>query len=324
MRIHRRALSSVEIESLGQKCDFSHLELRVYTILDSNDKGEQIVVLKQTRDLNLTAEQLAQSEWYSFYNFTDMYKADVESPVPNKHQLVMVRLSISDTDTCPGISPSHLGFTSAQGTESELIGFTKNDIQGAPFTSKIITSLSAMYRRKREVQKQGEGSGSIDHTDVKFENISTNVTTSQPEDKLTLDEMKKNRCQLYSHTVSNFTSNFNVNNIWLEIKFYTCILSLNLQISFVDLEWDQYVIEPASYEANFCVGSCSWPLERNDNTTKHSYIQGVANFGNPDLIPPPCCVPKDLGPLLVSLQQSPGVFEVKKWEDMVARSCSCR
>lgn len=202
MRIHRRALSSVEIDSLSQKCDFSHLELRVYTILDSNDKGEQIVVLKQTRDLNLTAEQLAEPEWYSFYNFTDMYKADVESPVPNKHQLVMVRLSIGDTEACPGISPSHLGFTSAQGTESELIGFTKNDIQGAPFTSKIITSLSAMYRRKREVQKQGEGSGSIDHTDVKFENISTNVTTSQPEDKLTLDEMRKNRCQLYGHTVS--------------------------------------------------------------------------------------------------------------------------
>jgi hypothetical protein len=204
MRIHRRALSSVEIESLSQKCDFSHLDLRVYTILDSNDKGEQIVVLKQTRGLNLTSELLAEPEWYSFYNFTDMYKADVESPTPNKQQLVTVRLSIGDNEACPGISPSHLGFTSAQGTESELIGFTKNDIQGTPFTSKIITTLSAMYRRKRDVQQQqqGEGSGSIDHTDVKFENISTNVTTSRPESKLTLDEMRANRCQIYSHTVS--------------------------------------------------------------------------------------------------------------------------
>lgn len=296
MRIHRKALSSVEIQSLNQKCDFSHLELRVYTILDSNDKGEQVVVLKQTRDLNLTAEQLAESEWYSFYNFTDMYKADIESPVPNKQQLVMVRLSIGDSEACPGISPAHLGFTSAQGTESELIGFTKNDIQEAPLTSKIITSLSAMYRRKRDAQQQGDaGSGSIDHTDVKFDNISTNVTTSKPESRLTLEEMRSKRCRLYSHT-----------------------------ISFADLEWEQYVIEPESYKANFCVGHCSWPLEKQDNTTKHSYIQGVANLGNPDLIPPPCCVPKDLGPLLVSLQQSPGVFEVKKWEDMVATSCSCR
>lgn len=204
MRLHRRALSSVEIENLNEKCDFSHLELRVYTTLANNDKGEQIVVLKQTRDLNLTSEQLAKPEWYSFYNFTDMYKADVESPVPNKQQLVMMRLSIGDTDACPGISPSHLGFTSAPGTESELIGFTKNDIQGAPFTSKIITSLSAMYRRKRDVQQQqqGEGSGTIDHTDVKFENMSTNVTTSKPESKLTLEEMRSKRCQLYSHTVS--------------------------------------------------------------------------------------------------------------------------
>ena len=207
MRIHRRALSRVELDSLSQKCNFSHLKLRIYTTLDSTDKGEQIVVLKQTRDLNFTADQLAEPEWYSFYNFTDMYKADVESPVPNKQQLVMVRLSIGDTDACPGISPSHLGFTSAQGTESELIGFTKNDVQGAPFTSKIITSLSAMYRRKRDIQQQqgGEGSGTIDHTDVKFENMSTNVTTSQPESKLTLNDMRKSRCQLYSHRVSVHT-----------------------------------------------------------------------------------------------------------------------
>ena len=218
MRIHRRALSSVEIQSLSQKCDFSHLELRVYTTLDSNDiKDEQIVVLKQTRDLNLTVEQLAEPEWYSFYNFTDMYKADVESPVTNKQQVVMVRLSIGDSETCPGISPAHLGFTSAQGTESELIGFTKNDIQGAPFTSKIITTLSAMYRRKREVQQQGEGSGSIDHTNVKFENITTNVTTSKPEDRLTLDEMRKSRCQLYSHTVSISNLIFNVCKININV-----------------------------------------------------------------------------------------------------------
>ena len=216
MRIHRRALSSEEITSLSQKCDFSHLELRIYTILDSNDKGEQIVVLKQTRDLNFTAEQLAESEWYSFYNFTDMYKADIESPVPNKQQLVMVRLSIGDTEACRGVSPSHLGFTSAVGTESELIGFTKNDIQAAPFTSKMITTLSAMYKRKRreavEVQ-QGDGSGNIDHTEVKFDNI-TNVTTSQPEDKLTLKEMKEKRCQLYSHTVSIFCVKIII-TVWL-------------------------------------------------------------------------------------------------------------
>lgn len=97
-----------------------------------------------------------------------------------------------------------------------------------------------------------------------------------------------------------------------------------LQVSFVDIDWDRFVIQPASYQANFCVGSCQWPLERRDNTTKHSFVQGIASSRNPEFIPPPCCVPQDLDYLLVSLQQSSGLFEVKKWDDMIARSCSCR
>lgn len=202
LRIHRRALSEEEIASLSTKCDFSNIELRLYTTLGTNDKGEQIVVLKQSVELNLTSEQLSESAWYTLQNFTDMYRTDVESPFPNKHQLVTLRLSISDTDTCSGISPSLLGFTSVSGTEAELIGFSKNDIQASPFTSKMITSLSAMYkRRKRQVV---EGSGTVDRTEVNFDSVNaSNITTSKPVGQLTLEEMKAERCQLYSHTVSN-------------------------------------------------------------------------------------------------------------------------
>lgn len=206
LRVHRRALSNEEILGLSEKCDFSHLELRLYTTLGSNDKGEQIVVLKQTMDLNLTIEKLSQSEWYSFNNFTEMYRSDVESPTLSKqHQLVMLRLSIAESESCPGISPSLLGFTSASGTESELIGFSKDELQASPFTSNLITNLSLMYKKRRRRQAEvqvGDGSGTVDTTTVKFDNV-TNVTTSRPEEQKTLDDIKRDRCQLYSHTVSN-------------------------------------------------------------------------------------------------------------------------
>lgn len=213
--MHRRALLDEEIASLSQKCDFSHLELRLYTTLGTNDKGEQIVVLKQTMDLNFTAEQLLESQWYSFKNFTDMYKADLENPQPNKEQLVMVRVSIAETQSCPGISPSHLGFTSARGTEAELVGFSKNDIQNAPLTARIINSLSAMYKRRRrqatEVRAE-DGSGTVDTTHVNLDNL-TNITTSKPEEIRTVTEMKARRCQLYSHTVS----------VLHHTNYYTCL-----------------------------------------------------------------------------------------------------
>ena len=293
--MHRRALTDEDIADLSQKCDFSHLELRLYTTMGTNNKEEQIVVLKQTMSLNFTAEQLLESQWYSFNNFTEMYKADVENPQPNKEQLVMVRLSIAETQACPGISPSHLGFTSAQGMEAELVGFSKNDFQSSPSSSRIINTLSAMYkRRRRQAIEVEDGSGTLDTTDVKFDNL-TNITTSKPEEKKSLDEMKAERCQLYGHTVS-----------------------------FADLGWSGRVLRPDSYSANFCAGDCSWPLDRHDNTTKRSYIQGLANKDHPDLIPPPCCVPKDFEPLQVTLQQSPYVVVTKLWTEMRVTSCSCR
>lgn len=207
---------SEEIEHLRQKCDFSHLELRLYTTLGSNDKGDQIVILKQTRDLNFTMEQLLVSEWYSFFNFTEMYKTDVENPMANKQKMVMMRLSISDSESCSGISPSLLGFTTSSGNEAELIGFTKNHIQDSPFTSRMINHLAAMYRKRRQATAVMEGSGTVDktgtrtmgsktvdNTEVNFDNI-TNITTSKPEEQRSLDEMREERCQLYSHTVSIF------------------------------------------------------------------------------------------------------------------------
>ena len=115
-----------------------------------------------------------------------------------------------------------------------------------------------------------------------------------------------------------------INNSFFISQSLAIFFSIFQQVSFADLGWDEYVILPKQYEANFCGGSCTWPFDVLDNTTKHSYIQGVANLENPDLIPPPCCVPQELGVLLVSLQQSPEVVVAKRWEDMVAHSCSCR
>ena len=220
--MHRRALTADDITELGQKCNFSHLELRLYTTLRTNSKGEQIVVLKQTMGLNFTAEQLSESQWYSFNNFTELYKADIENPQSNKEQLVMVRLSIAETPACPGISPSHLGFTSANGMEAELVGFSKNDFQSSPLSSRIIHTLSAVYKRRRrqttEVRYE-DGSGTLDTTDVNFDNL-TNITTSKPEERRTLLEMKSERCQLYSHTVSEHTVYFLVLNYWPVTRFF--------------------------------------------------------------------------------------------------------
>lgn len=103
------------------------------------------------------------------------------------------------------------------------------------------------------------------------------------------------------------------------------LLSFHPQVSFADFGWDQYIIIPSSYNARFCGGRCNWPLQETHNTTRHSYIQAVVNFGNPKEVPPPCCAPKPdtLGKLNVVIKDSNGTFVTRWWDDMIATDCAC-
>ena len=96
------------------------------------------------------------------------------------------------------------------------------------------------------------------------------------------------------------------------------------QISFQELGWSDYILRPLDYEANFCAGSCDYPLTDHYNTTKHSYIQSLAAKLNPDLVPPPCCTPHELTPVTVLYEQSPDLFVTHEWHGMKAESCGCK
>nr|SCC77929.1 BMP6_SUBDO [Suberites domuncula] len=99
----------------------------------------------------------------------------------------------------------------------------------------------------------------------------------------------------------------------------------DFNVSFADIGWDRYIIRPYSYRANFCAGRCDWPLDASHNTTKHSYIQSIANIRNPDLVPPPCCspTPQELQSLPVVVREAGNNFSTRLWTEMIATSCAC-
>jgi len=96
------------------------------------------------------------------------------------------------------------------------------------------------------------------------------------------------------------------------------------QISFADLGWQNYIVQPSSYPANFCGGVCPYPLNVYHNTTKHSYIQSIVNYLNPNDVPPPCCAPNRMSSLSVIYREgSDGTVTMQTWDEMVADSCGC-
>lgn len=71
-----------------------------------------------------------------------------------------------------------------------------------------------------------------------------------------------------------------------------------LRVSFKDLEWQDWIIAPDGYEAYYCHGECSFPLNSHMNATNHAIVQTLVNLMSPD-VPKPCCAPTKLSGISV-------------------------
>uniref|UniRef100_A0A8B9STZ8 TGF-beta family profile domain-containing protein n=1 Tax=Anas platyrhynchos TaxID=8839 RepID=A0A8B9STZ8_ANAPL len=80
-----------------------------------------------------------------------------------------------------------------------------------------------------------------------------------------------------------------------------------LYISFSDVGWENWIIAPQGYMANYCLGECPFPLTAELNSTNHAILQTMVHSLDPEGTPQPCCVPVRL-----------------HYEDMVVDECGCR
>ncbi|KAF7990341.1 hypothetical protein HCN44_000146 [Aphidius gifuensis] len=97
----------------------------------------------------------------------------------------------------------------------------------------------------------------------------------------------------------------------------------SFRVNFIDLNWQDWIIEPAVYEANYCAGDCDFPLHSHMNSTNHAVVQTLVNLLNPDLAPKACCAPTKLARLhIIYFSQDAAVFRKKK--NMIVKSCGCQ
>ncbi|XP_065084088.1 protein 60A [Ochlerotatus camptorhynchus] len=96
-----------------------------------------------------------------------------------------------------------------------------------------------------------------------------------------------------------------------------------LYVSFRDLNWQDWIIAPDGFGAFFCHGECSFPLNTHMNATNHALIQTLVHLMHPTSVPKPCCAPTKLTPISVLYHIDDANVNLKKYKNMVVKSCGC-
>jgi len=96
-----------------------------------------------------------------------------------------------------------------------------------------------------------------------------------------------------------------------------------LRVSFRDLNWQDWIIAPDGYEAFYCHGECSFPLNSHMNATNHAIVQTLVHLMKPDQVPKPCCAPTKLSGISVLYFDELSNVILKKYRNMVVKSCGC-
>ncbi|ELK32274.1 Bone morphogenetic protein 6 [Myotis davidii] len=90
-----------------------------------------------------------------------------------------------------------------------------------------------------------------------------------------------------------------------------------LYVSFQDLGWQDWIIAPKGYAANYCDGECSFPLNAHMNATNHAIVQTLVHLMNPEYVPKPCCAPTKLNAISVLYFDDNSNVILKKYRNMV-------
>ncbi|XP_060518491.1 protein 60A [Cylas formicarius] len=97
-----------------------------------------------------------------------------------------------------------------------------------------------------------------------------------------------------------------------------------LYISFKDLQWQDWIIAPEGYAAYYCRGECNFPLNAHMNASNHAIVQTLVHLIHPTRYPKSSCAPTKLSPISVLYFLDDHNVVLKKYKQMVVRTCGCR
>ncbi|CAB1432883.1 unnamed protein product [Pleuronectes platessa] len=181
-------------------------------------------------------------------------------------------------------------------------------------------------RRSKDSSSESKDSSSESKNSSKDSSSESKVSSSESKDPL-LDALRNGPTATSSSSFSSVPSA----SIASDVPNYKrktsapknrCKLH-SFRLSFDELGWGHYFIAPPVYNPRFCQGDCPRLLSSEYHSPNHAIIQTLINDLGIGDIPPPSCVPCKYMPMSVLVVHKKKV-EYKEFEDMVAKSCTCR
>lgn len=97
-----------------------------------------------------------------------------------------------------------------------------------------------------------------------------------------------------------------------------------LEVHLREVGWGKTVISPDTYQANYCHGSCTFPLSQAENPSNHATVLSILKRKQGMDLPEACCVPKKMDSLTLLFFDSDGSVVLKTYPQMSVKSCGCR
>lgn len=97
----------------------------------------------------------------------------------------------------------------------------------------------------------------------------------------------------------------------------------NLYVSFKEIGWDDWILQPAGYEAYFCRGSCTTAASLTITGSHHNAIvRRLMQTGKKvDLVP--CCTPTKYSEISLLYMNNNQTYIQKTLPNMVVEACGC-
>jgi len=168
---------------------------------------------------------------------------------------------------------------------------------------------------------------------VAFLKNSRNTEITLNREKRSPDKKKKSKSKSKSHSnrkkkqYSYLEQDFSYDNVYGDFfggrhRRKGC-QKRTLYVSFKDLGWQDWIIAPDGYSAYYCHGECSFPLNTHMNATNHAIVQTLVHLMTPYNVPKPCCAPTKLSGISVLYFDESSNVILKKYKNMVVKSCGC-
>ncbi|KAH7725095.1 bone morphogenic protein 6 [Aphelenchoides avenae] len=98
----------------------------------------------------------------------------------------------------------------------------------------------------------------------------------------------------------------------------------NFYVAFSDLGWESWVIAPMGYQADYCSGDCSFPLDSTVNPTNHAIVQTLVHVLDEKRAAPAKCAPTSMKSQSILFFDNHQNVVMKRYQNMRVKECGCQ